>query len=85
MHYAARKFLPSFLRLLLAHGADLREPCAEYHYGALNWPVHTLAYCRRDSLAYNTRIDGALEALDTLIAAGAEVDACPCTVCEIDG
>lgn len=73
---AIRRFRHSFVRLLVAHGADLRAPCARHDDGQMTWPVHACVSITCNHLKTDQLINGALETLDYLLSAGADPDAC---------
>lgn len=74
--YVIRNFRPSFLRVVIAHDADiLQRPCLQGSEGELVRPVHVCVHTIRDNITDGKAVDGALETLDCLISAGAVVDA----------
>lgn len=72
---AIDQLLPSFVRLLIAHGADVKAPCTVSPRGRLDWPVRVCVTNIWTQLTENRNVDGALETLDHLISAGADLDA----------
>lgn len=73
--YAVRMYQPSFIRLLVEHGADLNAACVQNASGRMDWPVRVLigALCQDTEADRST--DGALAILDCLISVGADVNA----------
>lgn len=73
--YTVLAYRPSFLRLLVAQGADLTAPCGRRNNGVLEWPVHVCVSGVLERVTEAASTDDVLETLDYLIAAGAGVDA----------
>lgn len=73
---AIRQHRASFVRVLVAHGADVKAPCAEITTtGALDWPVHACLEAACGDLEAHLPITGVVETVDCLLGAGADVDA----------
>lgn len=75
LYCATSHHRPSMIRLLVEHGVDVRAPCGVDSEGRLFWPVYVCVLGIRDDLTSNRSTDGALETLDYLLSAGADVDA----------
>lgn len=73
--YAIAAFRPSLVRLLVAHGADLKAPGATDTHCRCFWPLQPLVDGVFEDFDAGRPVDGALETLDYLLAAGADVDA----------